>query len=102
MITILNLRECKPTEPFHVRVDRGSGLGNPFYMRNESERDEVCNKYEEWFNEHCNDPEIKGKLDDLASIYKQHGQIILFCWCAPKRCHAETIKKYLSQYNKKE
>ena len=25
----------------------------------------------------------------------EFGKVRLFCWCAPKRCHGETIKKWL-------
>lgn len=65
-----------------VRVDRATNWGNPFIMADESQRDEVCNKFELYafwrlnMEPHWLDA-LKGK--DLA------------CWCAPKRCHAETL-----------
>ena len=41
-------------------------LGNKFYMHNESERDLVCDKYQEWF-----DKQIKnGNLDVLNELRK--------------------------------
>ena len=30
-------------------------------------------------------------------LIKEH-DICLACWCAPKRCHAETIKKFIEKY----
>ena len=52
MIEIINMRKqnkLKVGVPV-IRVDRASVLGNPFYMHTEAERDEVCNKYEVYFN----------------------------------------------------
>jgi hypothetical protein len=51
MIEICNLRKQKPIEPYDVKVDRTSILGNPFYMKDESQRSVVCDKYEEYFNQ---------------------------------------------------
>lgn len=50
MIEICNLKNCKMEHVYDVRVNRKSILGNPFYMKDESKRDEVCDKYEEYFN----------------------------------------------------
>ena len=97
MIEICNLRKQKPIEPYDVKVDRSSILGNPFVMRSEIERDSVCDKYELHFKS-----KIKNKSErflneilNLINIYKKYNKLRLFCWCSPKRCHAETIKKYI-------
>lgn len=100
-ITIMNLRNTKPTEPYDFYIDRRSPLGNKFPMKDESERDEVCEKYEEWFNKMKNSSSIiknapRSKLvNEMLTALKKYGQVRLFCWCAPKRCHGDTIKKYL-------
>jgi hypothetical protein len=81
-------------------VGRGSPLGNPFPMKNKEDRDRVCDEYEKWFNNHKEDIEVKKELDRLYDIYKDKGELTLLCFCTPKRCHAETIKKYLEhKYN---
>jgi hypothetical protein len=65
-----------------VRVDRASQWGNPFLPTGEGDRDRICDLYElyaQWrltVDPHWLD-ELKGK--NLA------------CWCAPKRCHADTL-----------
>ena len=98
-ITIHNLRTERPTFPWQVRVDRSSILGNPFPMRDESERELVCNKYEKYFAEQFRTNEqFKQELRRLFKIYKHFGKLELFCWCAPRRCHAETIKQFLERY----
>ncbi len=95
MIEICNLRKQKPTEPYDVKVDRTSALGNPFYMKNESERDKVCKQYQEWFYEELFDSVIQAELWLLKDILTKYGKLRLFCWCSPKRCHAETIRDYI-------
>lgn len=112
MITIKNLRNSKPSEPYDVRVDRASVLGNPFYMHDESERDEVCDKYEEYMRamwnidtEYLQDKSISmfrrnkycEAILNLVEIYKKYGTLRLYCWCAPKRCHAESIKRLVEE-----
>jgi hypothetical protein len=69
-------------------------------MKDESFRDEVCDKYEIYFNEKIknNDELFLKELKRLYYIYKKYNKLRLFCWCAPKRCHAETIKKFLEKY----
>ena len=107
MITISNLRNSKPQHPWQVRVDRSSVLGNPFPMKSESFRDHVCDLYESYFAQTIHkaktsdDPKAQNFIQELRRLYKIHrtyGKLELFCWCAPKRCHAETIKAFLERF----
>lgn len=100
MIEICNLRKEKCRFEYDVRVDRSSVLGNKFYMKDETFRNEVCDKYEIYFNEKIrnNDELFLKELRRLYCIYKKYGKLRLFCWCYPRRCHAETIKKFLEKY----
>ena len=96
-IAIKNLRNEKPQYEWQVKVDRSSVLGNPFYMADESQRDKVCDKYEDYFNWIIQNKSsaFYKEVGRLLSLLKKYGKLELFCWCAPKRCHAETIKKYI-------
>lgn len=95
-IEICNLRKDKMNKIYDFRVDRKSILGNPFYMKDESKRDEVCDKYEEYFyNKLIYRDNIIEILKDMISIYKKYNRLNLFCWCYPKRCHAEVIKDFI-------
>ena len=53
----------------NVRCDRGTALGNPFPMRHESQRNEVCDKYELWFKDAVKTMPVR---KELAHIYKLH------------------------------
>ena len=100
MIKIKNLSKEKPKEPWDVKICRTKSiLGNPYILYNESERDLVCDMYEKWFDE--NILMLKDELQRLIEIYKTYHQLNLFCWCAPKRCHGETIKKYIEEQKNK-
>ena len=110
MISIKNLRHGQPSEPFDIKVDRSSILGNPYRMSKEWERAAVCCKYERYFNAMVNEDiefllqnnfdiskikKFKSELDKLSKLFKKFGQLSLWCWCAPLQCHAETIRNYL-------
>jgi len=84
-------------EKLIVYVGRPSVLGNPFEMKGESDRDYVCDEYEEWFlfKRATGDNAVCDELERLRGLYEEHGHLILTCWCAPKRCHAETIRNWL-------
>lgn len=98
MITIHNLRTEKPVHPYDVRIDRGhSVLANLYHMHGESQRNKVCDDYDVWFNEaiEVETPGVIRELASLQGILVFHDKLRLFCWCAPLRCHGETIRDYL-------
>lgn len=95
-IKICNMRAANPKAKWEFRVDRMSPVGNPFYMNDESQRDIVCDKYESYFQTQLeNNTQFKMYLQTMLTALKQYGKLNLYCWCAPKRCHAETIKSWL-------
>jgi len=79
-----NLVTSKSDNVSFVLVDRGTDWGNPFIMHTEEERDAVCDQFELYalwrltIEPHWLDPLIGHNLG---------------CWCAPKRCHAETLMR---------
>lgn len=101
MLQILNMRNIKgelPPNAVYVGRPGENGYplhwGNPFDMQAESERDKVCDAFDEWF---------PGEMDNFGidqerlewmqrNIILLHGRD-LGCWCPPKRCHAETLAK---------
>jgi len=75
------LRDHGPNVRF---VDRGTNWGNPFVMYGEDDRDRVCDlfeKYAIW--------RLTVEPNWLDSLRDHH----LACHCAPKRCHAETLRR---------
>ncbi len=101
MIEIMNLHNEKPSEPYDFKVDRSSVLGNPFVMLWEYNRDAVCDDYVEWIYKQIDRCEAyyTKELNKMYLAYVQYGKLRLFCWCAPKRCHAETIREILLDWD---
>lgn len=80
-----------------------SPLGNPFYMKDESYRDEVCDKYKEWFLERVSlkDQAVMAELRRLWMVHKQRREdVALLCYCSPKRCHVDTVVEWLNSFLK--
>ena len=113
-VRIINLSNTYDIEENEVliRVHRPRALGNPFILINEAGRDEVCDKYQQYFDdivdrykyggcEAMSDSELDREqkfMDELHRIQwhlAQGKDVVLACFCAPRRCHSETIKAYL-------
>jgi hypothetical protein len=76
------------------RVDRTSPLGNPFPMTHENQRDSVCDQYALWLDQQIasNNPPVMAAFNVLLEAYRRGEALALECWCAPRRCHAESIR----------
>ena len=114
-----------------VWCDRRSVLGNPFELCGESSRIDVCDAYEvyfddvvhRWFNPvqaagdmvssegwgvtlakswvRPNRCDFMAELARLQSLALS-GSLGLGCWCAPKRCHCDTIASHLRGEGRRE
>ena len=99
-IEIINLRKEQPVNSWDFKIDRTTPVGNPFNMdkNNESQRKEVCDQYEKYFDHQRLESKRFGKyLNAICHAYFNYGKLRLFCWCAPKRCHGETIKFFIEE-----
>jgi len=79
-------------EPGSVYCGRPSPLGNPFRMEREEDRNAVCDAYADWFDQNLET--LKPDLRKLWQKGMSDGVLLLSCWCAPKRCHLETVKQF--------
>ncbi len=95
-----NILVVRKGHPNAVYCGRPSPLGNPFPMSNESDRDRVCNQYQQWFNRkiESKDGAVLKELRRIWSIGAKEGSVALACYCAPKRCHCDTIKGFLESH----
>ena len=78
------------THGLYVRCDRFSDFGNPFEMDKDGDRDKVCDNYEQHY------------LPFKPSIHKQLLKLkgkALGCWCAPLRCHCDTLIQLIDAHN---
>ncbi|OGS39983.1 MAG: hypothetical protein A3K77_01380 [Euryarchaeota archaeon RBG_13_31_8] len=97
-IKVVHVKRCSPPfgQPGDVYIGRASygfpnsKWGNPFPLKNESERMDVINKYEKYLFE-------SGLINDIGELSNAKR---LGCWCAPKPCHGDVLAKYINMYNK--
>ena len=79
-----------------VYVGRPTKWGNPYPMTNDRVRDLVCDKYEHYIATRL----INGAL--TSEDFKEFDGKNLLCFCAPKRCHADTLLKlYLMSHQER-
>lgn len=111
--------------PRRISVERGasSPVSNPWFLREEEDRNAVCDAYAIWLTApagtqvSCTYPSSKGKNtvmhemtpekrkamdDELYRLLGVHlaGDMILLCWCIDpklpeKRCHAQAIREWI-------
>ncbi len=93
-IEVVNLHD-ENIEGMIIYVGRPSILGNPYEIGKDGSREEVIKKYRKWlWVMHKSNGNARKILDKLVDIAKKH-EIKLGCWCAPRECHADVIKKYI-------
>lgn len=104
MIQVVNIktyREADYPSSHQVYIGRampgrpGSPLGNPYKLRFEAEREEVLKKYETWLRSQLEtDTPQRREIERLADYAED---LVLACWCAPKTCHGDVVKKIVEE-----
>lgn len=99
-VTVVNMYSRVDKKDIDFICDRTSPVGNPSKMNSNSTRDDVCEDYIDYFYHNLNPdlspPGFLKYLDKILQAAKQR-DIILGCWCAPRRCHCDTIKQYVER-----
>jgi hypothetical protein len=83
-----------------VNCDRSTFLGNPYLMTYEKDRDRCCQRYERHLRHAMASKgerfrSLREAIQDIVKLVALGRSVALQCWCAPKRCHADSIKKYV-------
>jgi hypothetical protein len=105
-ISVKNKHKSKH-EPNDIYIGRGSPLGNPFTHRELEDtlaqykcetREEAISSYEEYINEKIMKRDLK-VCDELNRIFiaAKKGDVNLVCYCKPKSCHGDIIKKIIEE-----
>lgn len=80
--TVIHIRNKAPGD---VYIGRPGKWGNPFAMKDESQRDAAVEQHKRWLWEQMK----AGKItrDELLELDGKR----LVCYCAPKRCHGDNL-----------
>lgn len=106
MIHVVNTHHLKRNFTGTEYIGRGSSLGNPWsHMEGTTARfhvntrDEAVACYESALTDAIkrNAPYTMGELNRLAELAKR-GDLNLRCFCTPKSCHGDVIKKFIERY----
>lgn len=82
-------------DPFDVYIGRRGPWGNPFIIGRDGEREEVIEKYKNYFYDTLlNDPDRKQAVLGLKGLR-------LGCHCKPNACHGDIIAEYLNKIETK-
>ena len=74
----------------------GSVLGNKFKIGVDGDRGEVIEKYKVWvWGEYKKGGVVKSEIDRLVGLVRGGKDIYLGCWCYPKDCHGDVLKKLI-------
>ena len=66
-------------------------------MNDENERDKVCDKYAAYLATfYSSKDDIAKELNRITDALT-YSNVVLLCWCYPKRCHAEEIVKLIKE-----
>lgn len=106
MIKVKNKHKSKK-EPNDIYIGRGSVLGNPYTHLNldKTKAEFHCNSREESISSYekyiiskidSKDPEISKELDKIYFLALNQ-DVNLVCFCKPKSCHGDIIKKIIDQ-----
>jgi hypothetical protein len=98
MIYVVNKRDFQGDG---VYIGRPGVLGNPYVIGKDGDRDEVIEKYREWlWNRYQEKRRVYEELLRLSEIAKKR-DLLLVCWCKPKACHGDVIKRCIEWMMKK-
>lgn len=107
MIRVVNKYKHTPSEN-DIYIGRGSSLGNPFTNIKDRQtkaefvvdsREESIQRYESFLREKINskDENISKELNHIYRLVKSGFDVNLVCFCAPKPCHGDIIKKIIEE-----
>ena len=100
VIEVFSQRRGAKPPPAHfiqILIDRpsGSSLQNPIILHNESDRESVLSQFEIYFRKklRAKDESIIAALNRIVDLVMSGQSVALMCWCAPKACHGNTVKR---------
>jgi hypothetical protein len=101
MINVVNVKTYRGEGEYIGRKNvyygfEGSVLANPEGLKSEVDRDANIARYAIWLNDKMkrNTPQ-RLEILRLRRIWKTTGRLTLICWCAPKACHGDIIKRLI-------
>ena len=90
-IKVINIKDPVPDGYFSVQITSPHILGNPYFLTDESKRDDCIAQYKHYLWQHLKDPDSH-VTKTLLKYAQSANDICLVCLCKPKKCHGDVIK----------
>jgi len=76
-----------------IYIGRPSIFGNILHISIDTDRDKAVDTHRLWVIDAYNtNPVYKKAIDRLVTEVRQGHDVLLQCFCAPRRCHGDNIK----------
>jgi len=87
MIEVVNMKTCIPPwgQEGDVRIDRATKWGNPYPITDTTSRSDVLFRYVFYLRNAIESGELN--IAELSTAKR------LGCWCKPRPCHGDILKK---------
>lgn len=78
-----------------IYIGRPSVLQNRWPTPHYGTRSEVCDRYDRWLEKRVtkNNRRIMAELNRIADLIETGTDVVLECYCKPKRCHGDSVLK---------
>ena len=87
-IIVVNKYNFQHHNKYVVNIMRPNILSNPFEINSQNNRNDVCNRFEIYFeNVYKTNLIIQLKISD----------VYLLCCCKPKKCHGDFLKMFIER-----
>jgi hypothetical protein len=98
-IDVVNKHHVTQFRATDTYIGRGSVLGNPYPITATASREQVIERYEGWLLEQIEQqvPAVIEVLNHLAYQVADNHDIRLFCFCAPRPCHGDVVKRIICE-----
>jgi len=96
VITVVNKRHFKGKG---IYIGRPGPLGNPFIVGRNGSLDEVMEKYEKYLPSGIKSSKKMAEAFERIKKAAKEGDVNLICWCVPKKCHGNIIKRMVEEAN---
>jgi hypothetical protein len=109
MISVVNKYKVNSNCAECVYIGRGSGIGNPYshkkskYISYQTDtREQAVHLFQDYFFQQLrnHNKQIIEKIKHILRMEKKHGEVKLVCFCAPKPCHGDIIKRAIELFRK--
>jgi len=88
---------CGRESSFHRKkgIKDATVLGNPYFMADEGQRENVIFRYKKWLIEKMEkEGPVATAVGEIARV-SQYSEVRLACFCSPKSCHCDVIKEMI-------